>query len=148
MPVASVSTLDELLAASTRAPRVVLAVLGAFASIALMLAGLGIFGVMTHLTRSRTKEVSIRLALGATSREILGLILGEAFGLAAIGAVIGIVAAMALGQTVRAMLYAVSPIDPATLAAGVAVLLTIAGVAAYVPARRAAMVDAVRALRD
>jgi putative ABC transport system permease protein len=55
---------------------------------------------------------------------------------------------MALGQTVRAMLYAVSPIDPATLAAGVAVLLTIAGVAAYVPARRAAMVDAVRALRD
>jgi putative ABC transport system permease protein len=148
MPVASVSTLDELLAASTRAPRVVLAVLGAFASIALMLAGLGIFGVMTHLTRSRTKEVSIRLALGATSREILGLILGEAFGLAAIGAVIGIVAAMALGQTVRAMLYAVSPIDPATLAAGVAVLLTIAGVAAYVPARRAATVDAVRALRD
>jgi putative ABC transport system permease protein len=147
MPIASVATLDELLAASTRAPRVVLAVLGAFASIALALAGLGIFGVMTHLTRSRTKEVSIRLALGASSREILGLILGEALGLAAAGTVIGIAAAVALGRSVSAMLYAVSPIDPVTLAAGVTVLLAVTSVAAYVPARRAAAVDAVRALR-
>ena len=148
MPIASVATLDELLAASTRAPRVVLTVLGAFAGIALTLAGLGIFGVMTHLTRSRTKEVSIRLALGASSRGILNLILGEALGLAAIGAAIGIVAAAALGQSVGAMLYAVSPIDPVTLAAGVTLLLVVASVAAYIPARRAAIVDAVRALRD
>jgi putative ABC transport system permease protein len=148
MPIASVATLDELLAASTRAPRVVLIVLSAFATIALTLAGLGIFGVMTHLTRSRTKEVSIRLALGATSREILGLILGEALGLAAAGTVIGLAAAAMLGQSVSAMLYAVSPIDPVTLAAGVTLLLAVASVAAYVPARRAATVDAVRALRD
>jgi hypothetical protein len=148
MPMASVTTLDELLAASTRAPRVVLTVLGAFASIALALAGLGIFGVMSHLTRSRTKEVSIRLALGASSRGILGLILREALGLAGIGAAIGIVGAAALGRAVSAMLYAVSPIDPVALATGVTLLLSVAGVAAYVPARRAATVDAVRALRD
>jgi predicted permease len=148
MPIASVATLDELLAASTRTPRVVLAVLGAFAGIALALAGLGIFGVMTHLTRSRTKEVSIRLALGASSREILGLILGEALGLAAAGTVIGVAAAAVLGRSVSAMLYGVSPIDPVTLAAGVTLLLAVAAVAAYVPAHRAATVDAVRALRD
>ena len=148
MPIASVATLDELVAASTRTPRVVLAVLGAFASIALTLAGLGIFGVMTHLTRSRTKEVSIRLALGASSREILGLILGEALGLAAAGAVIGVAAAVVLGRSVSAMLYGVSPIDPVTLAAGVTLLLAVAAFAAYVPAHRAATVDAVRALRD
>ena len=148
MPVASVATLDELLAASTRAPRVVLTVLGAFAGIALTLAGLGIFGVMTHLTRSRTKEVSIRLALGASSGGILRLILGEALGLAAVGTAIGVVVAAALGQSVSAMLYAVSPVDPVTLAAGVTLLLGVASIAAYLPARRAATVDAVRALRD
>jgi ABC-type antimicrobial peptide transport system permease subunit len=130
------------------APRVVLTVLGAFASVALALAGLGIFGVMAHLTRSRTKEVSIRLALGATSRGILGLILGEALALAAVGTAIGLAAAAVMGRSVSAMLYAVSPIDPVTLAAGVTLLLAVATVAAYVPARRAATVDAVRALRD
>jgi putative ABC transport system permease protein len=148
MPIATVATLDELLAESTRASRVVLTVLGAFASIALTLAGLGIFGVMTHLTRSRTKEVSIRLALGASSRGILNLILGEALGLAAAGTLIGLAAAAVLGRSVSALLYSVSPIDPLTLAAGVTVLLAVASIAAYVPARRAATVDAVRALRD
>jgi putative ABC transport system permease protein len=148
MPIASVTTLDELLAASTRAPRIILTVLGAFASVALALAGLGIFGVMSHLTRSRTKEVSIRLALGASSRGILSLILGEALALAGIGAAIGTVGAAALGRAVSAMLYAVSPIDPLALATGVTLLLAVASVAAYVPARRAAAVDAVRALRD
>jgi putative ABC transport system permease protein len=148
MPIASVTTLDELLATSTRAPRVVLTVLGAFASIALALAGLGIFGVMSHLTRSRTKEVSIRLALGASSRGILGLILREALGLAGIGAAIGIAGAATLGRAASAMLYAVSPIDPVALATGVTLLLAVAAIAAYVPARRAAAVDAVRALRD
>jgi len=113
----------------------------------LTLAGLGILGVMTHLTRRRTKEVSIRLALGAPSRGILALILGEALGLAAVGTVIGIVGAAALGRSVSAMLYAVSPIDPVTLAAGVTLLFAVASVAAYVPARRAARVDPMEALR-
>jgi putative ABC transport system permease protein len=148
MPIAAVTTLDELLANSTRAPRVLLTVLGAFASIAVALAGLGIFGVMSYLTRSRTKEVSIRLALGASSRGILALILREALGLAGIGAVIGMVGAATLGRSVSAMLYAVSPIDPVALAAGVALLLAVASVAAYGPARHAATVDAVRALRE
>jgi putative ABC transport system permease protein len=146
-PIAAVATLDELLAASTRASRVLLAVLGAFASIALVLAGVGIFGVMSHLARTRTQEVSIRLALGASSREILQLILGEAVGLAGIGSIVGLLTAGALGRSVSALLYRVSPLDPATLVAGVTLLIAVASVAAYIPARRAATVDAVHALR-
>ncbi len=146
-PIASSATLDELLAASTRAPRVLLAVLGAFASIALALAAVGIFGVMSHLARARTKEVSIRLALGASSRGILRLILGEAIGLAGIGSVLGIVAAATLGRSINALLYRVSPLDPVTLVAGVTLLIAVASIAAYMPARRAATVDAVRVLR-
>ena len=124
-----------------------LAVLSAFASIALALAAVGIFGVMSHLARARTKEVSIRLALGASSRGILRLILGEAIGLAGIGSVLGIVAAAMLGRSISALLYRVSPLDPVTLVVGVTLLIAVASVAAYMPARRAATVDAVRVLR-
>jgi hypothetical protein len=147
-PIASSTTLDELLAASTRAPRLVLAVLGVFSGLALTLAGVGIFGVMSHLTRIRTKEVGIRLALGASSRGILALILGEAVGLAGIGSLIGLIAAIILGRSIGALLYAVSPLDPTILAAGATLLLVLAGLAAYVPARRAAAVDAVHVLRE
>src|SRR5262249_46386859 len=144
-PIASVSTLDELLADSTRPSRTLLTVLSAFAAIALTLAGVGIFGVMSHLTRTRTKEVGIRLALGASSRGILSLILGEAIVLAGIGSALGILVAALAGRSISALLYAVSPFDPTTLALGVTVLLAVAGLAALVPARRAATVDAVRA---
>ena len=147
-PIASSTTVDDLLATSTRAPRMVLTVLGTFAGIALVLAGVGIFGVMSHLTRTRTKEVSIRMALGASSHGILGLILGEAIGLAGIGSLLGLVAAAILARSASALLFAVSPLDPSMLAAGVAVLLIVASLAAYVPARRASAVDAVRALRE
>ena len=148
MPIASSATLDELLAASTRAPRVVLLVLAAFAGIALLLAAVGIFGVMSHLTRTRTREVGIRLALGASSQGILGLILGEAVGLAAIGSGIGLVAAIVLGRSIRALLYGVSPLDPATLAFGVMLLVAVASLSAFLPARRASTVDTVHALRE
>jgi putative ABC transport system permease protein len=147
-PIASVASLDELLGASTRGPRLVLTILGLFASIALTLAGVGIFGVMSHLTRTRTREVGIRLALGATARSIRGLILGEAIALAGIGSGIGLIVALISGRSIRALLYAVSPVDPVALGAGIAILLTVASVAAYIPAQRAGSVDAVRALRE
>jgi ABC-type antimicrobial peptide transport system permease subunit len=98
--------------------------------------------------RTRTKEVSIRMALGASSHGILVLILGEAIGLAGIGSLLGLVAAAILARSASALLFAVSPLDPSMLAAGVAVLLIVASLAAYVPARRASAVDAVRALRE
>ena len=147
-PIASSTTVDELLAASTRASRVVLTVLGVFAAIALALAGVGIFGIMSHVTRTRTREVSIRLALGATSRGIRGLILGEAIALAGIGSGIGLVVALISGRSIRALLYAVSPVDPVALGVGITLLLAVASIAAYIPARRAGSVDAVRALRE
>jgi putative ABC transport system permease protein len=147
-PIASSATLDELLATSTRPSRMVLTVLGVFAAIALTLAGVGIFGIMSHVTRTRTREVSIRLALGATSRGIRRLILGEAIALAGIGSGIGLIVALISGRSIRALLYAVSPIDPVTLAIGITLLLAVASLAAYIPARRAGSVDAVRALRE
>ncbi len=147
-PIASSATLDELLATSTRPSRVVLTVLGVFAAIALTLAGVGIFGIMSHVTRTRTREVSIRLALGATSHGIRRLILGEAIALAGIGSGIGLIVALISGRSIRALLYAVSPIDPVTLAIGITLLLAVASLAAYIPARRAGSVDAVRALRE
>lgn len=146
-PIASATTLDDLLGASTRGPRLVLTILGLFATIALALAGVGIFGVMSHLTRTRTREVGIRLALGATSRSIRGLILGEAIILAGIGTGIGLVVALISGRSIRALLYAVSPLDPIALGAGVALLFAVAALASYVPARRAGSVDAVHVLR-
>jgi ABC-type antimicrobial peptide transport system permease subunit len=88
------------------------------------------------------------MALGASSQGILALILGEAIGLAGIGSLLGLVAAAILGRSASALLFAVSPLDPSTLAAGVSVLLIVASLAAYVPARRASAVDAVRALRE
>jgi putative ABC transport system permease protein len=147
-PIASVATLDELLGASTRGPRLVLTILGLFATIALVLAGVGIFGVMSHLIRARTREVGIRLALGASAGKIRGLILGEAIALAGIGAGIGLAAALIASRSIRALLYGVSPLDPMTLGFGITVLLAVAALAAYVPARRAGSVDAVRALRN
>ena len=147
-PIASVTTLDELLGASTRGPRLVLTILGLFAAIALTLAGVGIFGVMSHLTRTRTREVGIRLALGATARSIRGLILGEAIALAGIGSGIGLIVSIISARSVSAFLYAISPVDPITLGSGIALLLAVAGLAAYVPARRAGSVDAVHALRE
>jgi putative ABC transport system permease protein len=147
-PIASATTLDALLGASTQGPRLVLTILGLFATIALALAGVGIFGVMSHLTRTRTREVSIRLALGATARSIRGLILGEALALAGIGSGIGLIVAVISGRSIRALLYAVSPLDPVSIGAGVTLLLAVASLAAYIPARRAGSVDAVRALRE
>lgn len=148
MPIGSAATLDELLAASTRGPLLVLAVLGVFAAIALALAAVGVFGVISHLARTRTKELGIRLALGASSYGILRLILREAIALAGIGAAIGAAGALIMGRAVGALLYHVSPLDPLTLAAGVTVTLAVASLAAYVPARRAARADAMDALRD
>jgi ABC-type antimicrobial peptide transport system permease subunit len=118
-----------------------------FAALALMLAAIGIYGVMSYAVSQRTPEIGIRLALGAESRDILGMIVRDAARLVAIGLGIGVVLALALGRTLTSLLYETAGTDAATFASVVAVLAGVAFAASYLPARRASRIPPVDALR-
>jgi putative ABC transport system permease protein len=118
-----------------------------FATTALLLAAVGIYGVMSYAVTRRTRELGIRVALGSSRREIVSLVLRQGMRLAAIGLAGGLVAAVALTRLMAGLLYGVRPADPATLAAVALLLGGIALAACYIPARRAMAVDPVVALR-
>ena len=121
--------------------------LGMFGALALALASLGIYGVLSYLVSRRTQEIGIRLALGATRGDVLRLIVGYGMTLAAAGIAIGLAASWAITRSLTSLLVGISPHDPATFAAIVAILGTIAFVASYLPGRRATRVDPVNTLR-
>jgi putative ABC transport system permease protein len=122
--------------------------LGAFAGLALALAAIGIFGVLSYLVEQRTREIGIRVALGAQRADVVGLVLRETAPMVGVGVVTGFAAALALSRFARTMLYEARGVDPATFI-GVGVLLTlVAVVASAIPARRAARVDPMVALRN
>jgi predicted permease len=147
LPLARPRTLDEIVARSVSEPRFYMVLLGAFAATALFLAALGIFGVMSYAVVQRSREIGIRVALGAQPRTVLSMVLRHALALAAIGVAVGLAAAMAVSRVMAGLLFELSPTDPATLL-GVAVLLTgVAALASYLPARRATRVDPLIALR-
>ena len=147
IPVFGVTTMDSYVGQATEQPRVNMTLLSAFGGLALVLAGLGIYGVLSYLVGRRTQEIGIRLALGATRADVLRLVVGHGMALASAGIAIGLAAAWALTRSLGTLLYGVSPHDSATFAAIAALLAVVAFVASYVPARRATRVDPMRALR-
>jgi ABC-type antimicrobial peptide transport system permease subunit len=141
-------TVDELMSASVAPRRFSLVLATVFGAVALLLAAAGIYGVLSFTTGRQTREFGVRLAMGATSREIGRLVLGRGLRLGLIGLTCGLLASFWAGQALRSMLFEVSPYDPATLA-GVAVLtLAVSLTACYLPARRAMRVDPLVALRE
>jgi putative ABC transport system permease protein len=121
--------------------------LGSFSAIALILAAIGIFGVVSYSASQRTHEIGIRMALGAQRHDVLHLILGQGAKLAALGLGIGVVLALLLTRLIASLLYSASATDPLTFGAVAIILLGVAVTACYIPARRAARVDQMVALR-
>ena len=147
LPITGISTLEERLYLSVAQPRFRTMLIALFAALALVLAGLGIYGVLSYAVAQRTHEIGIRLALGAQQRQVLRQVIGQGMKLVVIGAAIGLAAALTLTRLMQALLFEVTPTDPLTFA-GVALLLTIVALAAcWVPARRATKVDPLVALR-
>jgi predicted permease len=138
---------EEVVALSIASQRFSLMLLGAFAGLALLLASIGIYGVLSYLVGQRTQEIGVRMALGAQRLDVLRMVLGDGARMALVGAAIGLVAALALTRLMASMLFGVRPTDPVTFAAVVVLLSCITLSACYLPARRAAKVDPMVALR-
>ncbi len=140
--------LQQLVWNSIARPRFYTSLLALFAGVALALAATGIFGVMSYAVAQRAREISIRMALGARAGDVLRMIVGRAIVLAAIGAVLGIAVALALGRVIQSQLFGVTLLDPLTLVSVLLVLSSSAAAASFLPARRAAALDPASALRD
>jgi len=146
-PVFSVRTMEAVVESALAERRFTMLLLALFAVTALLLSGIGIYGVMAYFVTQRTHEIGIRMALGASSRDVIGMVLGQGVRLAAAGVAAGIIGALAITRVIATLLFGVSPRDPGTLIALSVTLTIVALVACYVPARRATRVDPIRALR-
>lgn len=147
VPVANVRSMNEVVAASLATPRLTGFLLMAFASIALALAAIGIYGVLAYVVSQRTQEIGIRLAIGADRSEVLAMVLRQGLTLAGIGIAAGLLGAVALSRLMATLLYGVGPNDPLTFAAVAAGLFLVALAASVLPARRATRVSPMTALR-
>jgi putative ABC transport system permease protein len=143
----NITTMDMAVQESVSVRRFALFVLALFASVAMLLAVSGIYGVLGHAVAQRTREIGIRIALGAARRDILRMVLSEGGKLAAAGVVLGLIVSYLMTQFLRALLYGVTPTDPLTFALVALLLLSTALIACWIPARRASRVDPMIALR-
>jgi predicted permease len=147
-PVHDVLSLDERVRKATSRYRYSSAMMGALAALALALAAIGTYGVIAYSVATRTREIGIRMALGARPGELMRMLLGSGMKLTAAGLAIGLAGALAAARTMTSMLFGVTPHDPWTFAAIAAVIASVAGLATYVPARRAMRIEPTRALRQ
>jgi putative ABC transport system permease protein len=144
----SISTLDDLLVNELRPRRFNLLLLAAFSVAALVLALVGVYGLMSNAATERTQEIGVRIALGARGIDVIGMVMIRGLGLACAGIVVGILASAALTQLLRQMLWSVTPLDGASFGAAAGLMLATTAIASFLPARRAAQVDPLIALRE
>jgi ABC-type antimicrobial peptide transport system permease subunit len=148
LPLDQVKTMDQLVHESLASDRFSTVLFASFAGLALLLAAIGIYGVMSFAVAQRTHEIGLRIALGASPRQVLRLVIGEGMLLALIGLGVGLAGTYFVGHVMKTVLYQVNAIDPAAISAVTGVLLLSALLACYIPARRATQVDPMVALRD
>jgi len=148
LPIVKLRTMDQVFADSAARPRFLAQLLGIFASLALALAAIGTYGILSYSVSERTKEIGIHMALGATRGSVLGMVLGQGMRLTLLGLFTGLIASFGLTRLLQAQLFNVKPTDPATLTAVAIFIAVIAFVACYVPAQRATRVDPIVTLRD
>jgi putative ABC transport system permease protein len=147
-PLSTVRTVDQLMLEAVATRRFVMLLLGVFAVAATLLAAVGIHGVLAYAVGRRTREIGVRMALGAHRRGVLGMVVGQAMRQAMAGLVIGVIVALATGRFIRGQLFGVSENDPLTFVAVAFVLLGVAAAAAWIPAWRAATIEPLEALRE
>jgi len=148
LAVANVRQMDQIVAASVATPRMEFILVGLFGGLAIVLAGIGIYGVVAYAVSQRTAEFGVRMALGAQRWDVLRLVLAQVAGVVLGGTALGLLLAVALGQTLKSLIYGVSPADPVTLASAAGLVVAAALAACVAPARRATGVDPMVALRS
>jgi ABC-type antimicrobial peptide transport system permease subunit len=147
LAVADVQVMNRIVGSSIATPRFAFVLVGLFASLAILLAAIGTYGVISYSVSRRTAEFGLRMALGAQQQDVLRLVLAQAAKLTLEGAALGILGSLAFARVLKSLIFNVSPTDPATyLAVGLAVIV-VAFVACYIPARRATQADPMNALR-
>jgi putative ABC transport system permease protein len=147
-PVSGIATMSDIVAASVQQPRDRTTLIAIFAGVALMLAALGVYGVMAYGANERTREIGLRVALGAASGDVVGLVVRGALGMTSIGVALGLVGGFLASRLLGSLLFGVTATDLPTFAVAAVVILGVAGLASWLPARRASRVDPVVALRD
>jgi ABC-type antimicrobial peptide transport system permease subunit len=147
IPVAELRTEEDQIRDSLGAERLFAGLVGSFGALAALLAAIGLYGVLAYTVARRTAEIGIRIALGASRGNVQWLVLRESLATVAIGILVGAPAAFALSKLIRSMLFGVTPADTVSFAAALFLMIAVTAIAAYVPARRAARVDPMAALR-
>ena len=148
LAVADVQRMDQIVDSSVSTPRFAFALVGLFAGLAIVLAGIGTYGVISYSVSQRTPELGIRMALGAVRSDVMGLVLSHATKLAGLGTAIGVLAALALARLLKTLIFEVSTADPVTFVSVAVMVIAVALLAGYIPALRATNTDPVNALRS
>ena len=143
-----IRTMEQLVSASLARQRFLLLLFGIFAGLALLLACIGIYGVLAYLTGQRVPEFGVRIALGASARDVMRLVLGQSLGMIFAGVAVGIFAALAAGRLLVHLVEGMRPTEPSTFAVMIPILVAAALFASFLPARRASRIDPMRALRQ